>query len=68
VETNIVIFKLAAGSGAPELASRLKARGVLISAFGPGSIRLVTHLDVGRVACIDAAEALNEEIDAIHGK
>ena len=68
VETNIVIFKLAAGSGAPELASRLKASGVLISAFGPGSIRLVTHLDVGRVACIDAAEALNEEIDAIHGK
>jgi threonine aldolase len=68
VETNIVIFKLAAGSGAPELASRLKARGVLISAFGPGSIRIVTHLDVGRVACIDAAEALNEEIDAIHGK
>jgi threonine aldolase len=68
VETNIVIFKLAAGSGAPELASRLKARGVLISAFGPGSIRIVTHLDVGRGACLDAAEALTEEIDAIHGK
>jgi len=64
VETNIVIFRLAAGSGAPELASRLKERGVLISAFGADAIRLVTHLDVSRGACLDAAEALTAEIEA----
>lgn len=64
VETNIVIFRLAAGQGAPELAARLKERGVFISAFGPGAIRLVTHLDVSRGACIVAAEALTEEIEA----
>jgi len=64
VETNIVIFKLPAGHGAPELAARLNERGVLISAFSADAIRLVTHLDVSRSACIDAAEALTEEIDA----
>jgi threonine aldolase len=64
VETNIVIFKLTAGHGAPELAARLKERGVLVSAFTHESIRLVTHLDVSRGACIDAAEALTEEIEA----
>jgi threonine aldolase len=64
VETNIVIFKLSAGNGAPELAARLKEHGVLVSAFSADSIRLVTHLDVSRGNCIDAAEALTEEIQA----
>lgn len=64
VETNIVIFRLASGAGAPELAERLKSRGVLVNAFGKDAIRLVTHLDVSRGNCIDAAEALTEEIDA----
>jgi len=64
VETNIVIFRLAAGQGAAELASRLKARDVLVGAFGPDAIRLVTHRDVSRDECIDAAEALTEEIEA----
>ena len=35
---------------APELAARLKARGILMSALGPDAIRLVTHLDVSREA------------------
>jgi len=43
--------------------ARLKARGVLASTLGPGAIRLVTHLDVDRAACVTAAEALTEEID-----
>jgi threonine aldolase len=64
VETNIVVFRLAAGKGAGELAARLKARGVLVGAFGPDAIRLVTHRDVSRKDCIDAAEALTEEIEA----
>jgi threonine aldolase len=44
--------------------ARLKARGVLANAFGPDAIRLVTHRDVTRNDCIDAAEALTEEIQA----
>jgi threonine aldolase len=64
VETNIVIFRLPAGHGAPELAARLKERDVLVSAFSADSIRLVTHLDVSRSACINAAEALTQEIEA----
>jgi threonine aldolase len=64
VETNIVVFQLAAGKGAGELAARLKARGVLVGAFGPDAIRVVTHRDVSRKDCIDAAEALTEEIEA----
>jgi threonine aldolase len=64
VETNIVIFRLTGGRSAPELVDRLKARGVLASAFGPDAIRLVTHLDVDCAACTAAAEALKEEIQA----
>lgn len=64
VETNIVVFRLKARSGAADVAARLKKRGVLASAFGPNAIRLVTHRDVSRNECIDAAEALTEEIEA----
>jgi threonine aldolase len=64
VETNIVIFRLAAGNGAAELAARLKARGVLVGTVGPDAIRVVTHRDVSRKDCIDAAESLTEEIEA----
>jgi threonine aldolase len=64
VETNIVVFRLVAGKGAGELAARLKARGVLVGAFGPDAIRVVTHRDVSRKDCINAAEALTEEIEA----
>jgi threonine aldolase len=64
VETNIVIFRLTGPLSAPELVERLKARGILASAFGADAIRLVTHLDVDRAACETAAEALREEIEA----
>ncbi len=62
VETNIVIFRLNGGLSAEELVLRLKARGVLAGAVGPKAVRLVTHRDVDRAACITAAEALTEEI------
>jgi len=66
VETNIVIFKLAAGRSAQDLTARLKERGILMSAVGPSSVRLVTHLDVSRGDCVTAAEALTEEIEAAY--
>ncbi|HVC47363.1 MAG TPA: GntG family PLP-dependent aldolase [Terracidiphilus sp.] len=62
VETNIVIFRLRGEQTAAELVARLKARGVLASAVGPKALRLVTHHDVSRAACVKAAEALAEEV------
>jgi len=61
VETNIVVFRSTGGRSAAELVNRLKERGVLMSAVGKDTIRLVTHLDVDRGACTTAAEALAEE-------
>jgi threonine aldolase len=64
VETNIVVFRLASGASAAELVGRLKSRGVLANALGPDLVRLVTHRDVGRAECVEAAEVLAEEIEA----
>ncbi len=63
VETNIVIFRLTGGLSAADLVARLKTRRVLASAVGPDSIRLVTHMDVNREACVAAGEVLAEEIE-----
>ncbi len=65
VETNIVVFRLAEGASAAEVVARLKVRGILASAVGPDAIRLVTHHDVDRAACIAATEAMTEEIDVV---
>jgi len=47
VETNIVVWRLAAGPFTPlEVKARLKERGVLVSSFGGRLLRCVTHLDV----------------------
>ena len=64
VETNIVIFRLTGALSAQDVVARLKARGILASTVGPDAIRLVTHLDVDRGACVVAAQALIEEIEA----
>jgi threonine aldolase len=64
VETNIVIFKLHGKLSAAELVARLKARGILASALGTDLVRMVTHYDVDRAACLTAAEVLAEEIEA----
>lgn len=58
-ETNIVLITL--GEGRPDaatLADRCRERGVLVSAFGAGLIRLVTHMDVDRKDCARAAETI----------
>jgi len=65
VETNIVIFKLVDGSSAAEVVARLKTRGVLAGIVGRDGIRLVTHHDVSRDACVKAAEVLTEEIELV---
>jgi len=57
VETNIVLFDLVDGAPDADFVVRaLAQRGVLGSAFGPRRVRLVTHLDVSRDACLTAAQ------------
>ncbi|MBS1819087.1 MAG: aminotransferase class I/II-fold pyridoxal phosphate-dependent enzyme [Acidobacteria bacterium] len=65
VQTNIVIFHLA--PGAPDAATvveRARSREVLVIAFGPRTVRVVTHLDVSRDACVQAAEVLASVVEA----
>jgi threonine aldolase len=61
VQTNILVFGLTAEApDAPTVVARAKERGVLIFAFGPRTIRAVTHLDVSRQQCERAADVLVE--------
>lgn len=66
VRTNILIFDVAAGApDAPTVVERAQEAGLLIFAFGPRTIRAVTHLDVTREQCARAADIL---IDVVAGK
>ena len=59
VQTNIIVFSVAPDApDAPTIVVRARERGVLVIAFGPRTIRLVTHLDVSRSQCEQAAEVL----------
>jgi threonine aldolase len=70
VQTNIVIFKLRGkgqngGGDAAAFTTALKAKGVLVSAIGPHSIRFVTHYDVDRAACQKAAAIVTEQLRSL---
>jgi threonine aldolase len=60
VQTNIVVFYLPdhLGIDAPTLSAKARERGVLVNAFGPVAVRAVTHLDVTREQCAEAADIL----------
>jgi threonine aldolase len=59
VQTNIVVFRVADGApDAATLVSRAKEKGVLLFAFGPRTLRAVTHLDVTRGQCDQAGDVL----------
>jgi threonine aldolase len=65
VRTNILVLGLAEeGPDAATVVGRARDRGVLIFAFGPRTVRAVTHLDVSAEACARAATLLLEAIDA----
>ncbi|HET7636770.1 MAG TPA: GntG family PLP-dependent aldolase [Candidatus Limnocylindria bacterium] len=55
VETNILVFGV---PDAPRFVDLCRERGVLVNAFGPRTVRAVTHLDVDRSACEEAAELM----------
>ncbi|HCT60090.1 MULTISPECIES: low specificity L-threonine aldolase [Acidobacterium] len=62
VETNIVIFTLRGQGDAAALVARLKQRGVAASAVGPHAVRFVSHRNVDRAACEQAAQVAVEEM------
>ena len=64
VQTNIIVFGLSAGApDAQRLVADARERGVLINAFGPRTVRAVTHLDVSKQQCEKAAEVLLELVN-----
>jgi threonine aldolase len=66
VQSNIVIFRME--EGAPDAAAIVagaQERGVLVSGFGPRIVRAVTHLNVGREQCRDAADLLSKVIEGL---
>lgn len=59
VQTNIVVFHLKPGApDAAAVVAAARARGVLLNAFGPRTVRAVTHLDVSAAQCDEAAAQL----------
>jgi len=62
VQTNIVIFKLRDDSDTAAFCVALQQKGILASAVGPHSVRFVTHLDVDRKECEQAASVVSEQL------
>lgn len=63
VQTNIVYFDVKeTGRTAANVVEKLDAQGVHLIALGPTRLRLVTHLDVDRALCEQAADVLRKEL------
>ena len=60
VQTNIVVFHLPDtwAVDAAGLAAQAREQGVFLNAFGPRTLRAVTHLDVSTAQCAQAAQVL----------
>lgn len=66
VQTNIVVFHLRAGApDAATVVARARDGGVWAIAFGPRTVRVVTHLEVTRAQCIEAADILADACAAV---
>jgi len=65
VETNVVVFDVAATGVAPtDVSARLKQRGILMNPINERCVRAVTHYDVTRADCAQAVEAAAEVLAA----
>lgn len=61
VVTNILIFDVAATPWtAAEFSAKMAEYGVLMNAFGPTLVRIVTHFDAPKAACEIAVEKIEE--------
>ena len=66
VQSNIVIFTLVRGGDAAAFVKAMKDRGVLAGAVGARAVRFVTHMDVNREECEQAAAAATEVLSTWH--
>ncbi|MBV8630965.1 MAG: aminotransferase class I/II-fold pyridoxal phosphate-dependent enzyme [Silvibacterium sp.] len=64
VQTNIVIFTVRGYPDPTPILDRLKQRGVLAGTAADHQIRFVTHKDVDRAACEEAAKIASEVIES----
>jgi threonine aldolase len=60
VQTNIVVAQLKDAAKRDLLLDKLKQQGILCMAFGPGMIRMVTHLDFSANDCAFCVETLQK--------
>ncbi|MBK9195020.1 MAG: aminotransferase class I/II-fold pyridoxal phosphate-dependent enzyme [Flavobacteriales bacterium] len=60
VGSNIVVFTLKTGHDVQHMLGALRERGVLAMQFGPGMVRMVTHLDVDDVGITRVIASLEE--------
>jgi threonine aldolase len=58
VQTNIVVAQLKDAAERDAFIEKLKVHGILCMAFGPGMIRMVTHLDFSANDCAFCVETL----------
>ena len=66
VDTNIVVFVLASVRQAESFAAALASEGVLVSNFGGGRLRAVTHYGISEADCraaVDAFRRVDRETD-----
>jgi len=67
VRTNIIVFRLADdGPDAPTVVGRARELGVLVFAFGPRTVRAVTHLDVDDADVERACSLVPDALGATH--
>ena len=62
VETNIVVAILKNAGKRDEIIEKLKANNILTMPFGPGMLRMVTHLDVNDLEIEQVCEVLKKSI------
>jgi threonine aldolase len=58
VQTNIVVFKMPGAAEAEALQAAAADAGLLLSDFGGGRLRMVTHYGISEQDCVRAVEII----------
>jgi threonine aldolase len=60
VDTNIVVFRLPSAARAEAFSAALEGQGVLVSSFGAGRLRVVTHYGISEDDCRTAVDVMQK--------
>jgi threonine aldolase len=60
VQTNIVVFKMSSAAEAEALQAAAAGAGLLLSDFGGGRLRMVTHYGISEEDCVKAVEIIGK--------